>query len=358
MRTYVKIVATGSFIPPSVVENTAFLDHKFFDSEGKLFSDTNDVIISKFQTITGIEKRRYVSDDSVTSDIAFFAASNAFSSSSIDPESLDYIIFAHNFGDVRSYNKRSDIVPSLAARVKHLLKIRNPKTIVQDVGGGCPGWLMGVIQANAFIRSGDAKRIMVIGAETLSRVSDPHDRDSMIYSDGAAATIFDAVESEEPVGILAHTSRSDTLDHAYLLRMGKSNDPYYPAGDLFLKMRGGDVYEYALTYVPLVVKESLDKAGVSLGQVKKLLIHQANDKMDQKILQLVGKLYGNPKISNEIMPMTINWLGNSSVATLPTLLDLLLKGQLPDHSVTSGDILIFASIGAGMNINAMVYKML
>ncbi len=122
---------------------------------------------------------------------------------------------AHNFGDVRHGNVRSDFVPSLAARVKHKLKIVNPRTVCYDLPFGCPGWVQGIIQADYYIRSGDCQRVLVIGAETLSRIYDPHDRDSMIYADGAGAAIIEARRSDEAVGILAHASRSDTIDHAY-----------------------------------------------------------------------------------------------------------------------------------------------
>ncbi len=353
---YSVFTGTGSYIPTKVVKNEDFLSHEFYDEDGKKFDKTNEEIIKKFEEITGIKERRYVTDGLVTSDIAYFAAQNTLESSGIDKESLDYIIFAHNFGDVRTNNKRSDFVPTLAARVKNKLMIKNPYTVVYDIPFGCPGWLQGVIQSDYYIRAGNAKRVLVIGAETLSRVSDTHDRDSMIYADGAGATIFEAVESEKPIGILSHAARSDTIEHAYMLWMDKSYNPNYKGDELFLKMRGRKLYEYALKTVPEVVKKSLDKIGLSLHDVRKVLLHQANAKMDEAILRRLFNLYGVKEIPDYIMPMTISWLGNSSVATLPTLLDLLLKGNLDNHSLQKGDIVVFASVGAGMNINSVVYR--
>ena len=122
-------------------------------------------------------------------------------------------------------------------------------------------------------------------------------------------------------------------------------------------MSGHEIYKYAVKTVPKVVKQSLDKAGFTLSDVKKVLIHQANQKMDEAILEKLFKLYQIKHIPEDIMPMTISWLGNSSVATLPTILDLLQKGKLDNHKLRSGDIVVFASVGAGMNINAMVYRM-
>jgi len=280
-------------------------------------------------------------------------------SSKIDKESLDYIIVAHNFGDVRADNKRSDFVPSLASRVKQKLGIENPKTIAYDVPFGCPGWLQGMIQVDYYLKSGNAKRTLVIGAEVLSRISDPHDRDSMIYADGAGATIVEAIRSPDNsgIGILSHAVRSDTLEQTYMLRMGQSYNPDYQGNELFLKMDGHKLYEYALRTVPHVVRESLTKAGLSLGDINKVLLHQANAKMDEAILKRLYRLYGEKEVPPYVMPMTISWLGNSSVATLPTLLDLLLKGKLDNHGLKKGDFVVFASVGAGMNINSMVYRM-
>ena len=356
-KLYSIIKGSGCYIPEKRVLNEDFLNNEFYDSDGNKINTPNEEIIKKFEKITEIRERRYVTDDLKASDIAYFAAKDAIINSEIDKESLDYIIVAHNFGDVQSNNRKSDLVPSLAARVKSKLGIENPKTIAFDVPFGCPGWLMGMIQADYFLRSGDAKRALIIGAETLSRISDPHDRDSMIYSDGAGATILEAIESDEPVGILAHTSRSDTLNHAFLLWMGKSNNPDYLGDELFLKMHGRKLYEYALNTVPMVVKESLEKANIGLEDVDKVLIHQANAKMDDAILKRLFKLYKKVDIPQHIMPMTIAELGNSSVATVPTLLSLLFDNKLPDQKVTNGNVLVFASVGAGMNINSMVYKM-
>jgi 3-oxoacyl-[acyl-carrier-protein] synthase-3 len=122
-------------------------------------------------------------------------------------------------------------------------------------------------------------------------------------------------------------------------------------------MHGHEVYKYAVKTVADTVRQCLDKAGAHLSEVKKLLIHQANQKMDEAILKRLFKLYQLDQSPLEIMPMTISWLGNSSVATLPTLLDLLQRGELNNHILHPGDLAVFASVGAGMNINALVYRM-
>ena len=353
---YSIIIGTGSHIPARRVSNKHFLKNEFYDSEGKKLDKTSEEIVGKVEEITGIKERRHVTDDIVTSDIAFQAAKNALASSNVDKESLDYIIVAHNFGDVRADSRRSDFFPSIASRVKQKLGIKNPGTIPYDLPFGCPGWLQGMIQANYYLKSGDAKRALVIGAELPSRISDPHDRDSMIYADGAGAAIIEAIKSDEPVGILSHAVRSDTLNHAYMLRMGKSYNPDYEGNELFIKMDGPKLYTYALKIVPQVIRESLTKAGLLLNNISKILLHQANAKMDRKILERLYDLCGEKEMPANVMPMIISWLGNSSVATLPTLLDLFLKGKLENHELKKGDVIVFAAVGAGLNVNSMIYK--
>jgi 3-oxoacyl-[acyl-carrier-protein] synthase-3 len=354
---YSLITGTGCYIPERRVPNEDFHSSSFFEANGVPIDKANEEITSKFLEITTIAERRYVTDDLVTSDIAFFAAQKAIESAGIDKEELDYIVVAHNFGDIRSDNKRSDFVPSLAARVKHKLEIKNPDAVAYDLPFGCPGWLQAVIHANYFIKSGDAKKILIIGAEVLSRVCDPHDRDSMLYSDGAGAVVLEAREGEESRGILAHKTRSDTYTHAEMLFMGKSYNPNSENPDeIYLKMYGRKLYQYALENVPQAIKACLDKSEIHISKVNKVLIHQANGKMDDAILKRLYGLYDIDEVPNGVMPMTISWLGNSSVASVPSLLDLILRGQVEGHEIKEGDIVVFASVGAGMNINAVVYR--
>jgi 3-oxoacyl-[acyl-carrier-protein] synthase-3 len=355
---YSTIAATGSYIPERIVRNEDFLTNTFYDKAGKVIQTDGHEIIEKFEKITNIAERRYISENYVTSDIASIAAERALSSSGIDPESLDYIIVAHNFGDVKANGdaKGADIVPNLAARVKNKLGIKNPGTVAYDLIFGCPGWLQGVIQGNYYIKSGDAKRVMVIGAETLSRVSDKSDRDCMLYSDGAGATIFEGKRSNDPIGILSHLTRTDTYGYLDLLSMDKSYDPNHSSADIYLKMNGRKLYEYALNHVPQSVKNCIEKARLTLGRINKVLIHQANEKMNEAILQRLFKLFDFDRSYSSVMPMTINKLGNNSVASLPILLDMILNKKLADHIISPLDNIVFASVGAGMNINAVTYR--
>ncbi|MCF6351436.1 MAG: ketoacyl-ACP synthase III [Cyclobacteriaceae bacterium] len=357
MAIYSVITGTGNYIPTQIIKNEDFLSCEFYEKDGIKLTKKNADVISKFQEITTIAERRYVTKDLVTSDIASFSAEAAIKSAGIDKEDLDYVIVAHNFGDVTDENKQLDIVPSLAARVKQKLKIKNPYAVAYDVPFGCPGWLQAIIQADYFIKSGDAKKALVIGADVLSRVCDPHDRDSMLYADGAGAVIVEAKESETPTGILAHKTRSDTFEYANMLFMGKSyNNTNGCVGNPYLKMNGRKLYQYALETVPMAIQACLEKSNTDLSEIKKILIHQANGKMDDAIIERLYKRYNLPVLEG-VMPMTIEYLGNSSVATIPTLLDLILKGKVEGHEINRGDKIVFASVGAGMNINAAVYTM-
>ncbi|WNB18337.1 3-oxoacyl-ACP synthase III family protein [Marivirga arenosa] len=347
----------GSFVPENVVPNEHFLQHEFYMEDGTPFEVSNEEIIQKFEKITGIKERRYADKDQLNSDLGFFAAENALKNSKIDKEDLDYIIYAHNFGDIEYGTNRVDNMPSLAAKVKHKLNIKNPDVVCYDIIFGCPGWVQGVIQAYQMIRSGFCRNIMVIGAETLSRCVDPHDRDGMIFSDGAGATIVSASYDDDRKGILGFANRTDAAEELNYLAMGKSNKPGLEEEARFIKMKGRKIYEYALDEVAAAMQIALKRSGIFLENIQKVLIHQANAKMDEAILRKLGQLYDLRLEAKEMMPMTIQKFGNNSVATVPVMLDLMLKGELEGHKVKSGDDIIMASVGAGMHINAIIYRM-
>ena len=349
----VKITGVGSYIPSRVEKNSDFQKHEFLYEDGSAFNQSNTVIIEKFKAITGIVERRYIHEELNNSDIAYLAAIKAIEDAKIDPEELDYLIVAHNYGDILHDDLQSDTVPSLATRVKHKLRIKNPRCVAYDILFGCPGWVEAVIQANAFIKSGIASKCLVIGSETLSRVVDKHDRDSMIYSDGAGATVIEATAEEG--GILAHESATYAFEEANFIFFGKSNNREVVDNRRYIKMHGRKIYEFALSHVPDAMKSCLEKSGKSIYDVKKILIHQANEKMDEAILKRFYGLF-NSKVPEGIMPMSISKLGNSSVATVPTLLDLILRGSFKDQEIKKGDVVILASVGAGMNINSIVYQ--
>ena len=351
------ITGTGCYIPTEIKRNRDFTAHNFYAEDNIVIASDPTEIVEKFREITGIEERRYASTDLNTSDIALLAAKRAIEDSGVDPETIDQVIMAHNFGNVVKHTIQTDVLPALASRVKNGLGIRNPNCVPYDLLFGCPGWLQGLIHADAFFKAGIAKKALVIGAETLSRVIDMYDRDSMIFSDGAGACIAEWKEVDDNgSGLLSASVQSHCEDETYYLFLGKSNFPQSDPRVRYIKMKGRKIYEYAVKHVPAAMKECLDKSGVPIGSLKKVFIHQANEKMDEAIIKSMCKLYGMKKVPEEMMPMNIHKLGNSSVATIPTLYDMVRKKQLNGHSLEKGDVIMFASVGAGMNINAVCYR--
>ncbi|MFN5023775.1 MAG: 3-oxoacyl-ACP synthase III family protein [Chitinophagaceae bacterium] len=349
------ITGTGSYIPSIVKTNQSFVNNSFYAENGELIATPSEEIVEKFKDITGIAERRYADANENTSEMATKAAVLAIKDAAIDPETIDQIIVAHNFGNVLAGTIQTDAIPAIASRVKNQLGIKNPACVAYDILFGCPGWIQGVIQADAFIKSGMAKKCLVIGAETLSRVVDVHDRDSMIFSDGAGACIVEHSDDSN-TGILASSVQSHCDDETYFLYLGKSYHPEGEEATRYIKMKGRKVYEYAIKNVPIAMKECIEKAGVDIQDVKKFFLHQANEKMDEGFIKALFKLYGIKEIPKDIMPMSIHELGNSSVATIPTLYDRVKHGFYKEHQLHKGDIVIFASVGAGMNINAICYK--
>ncbi len=351
------ITGTGSYIPPFVQSNGEFTKQFFYSENQQPLSTRPEEVVEKFKQITGIEERRYTTDQLNASDIGSMAAKKAIDDSAVDPEEIDMVIVAHNFGNVIKHTIQTDAVPSLASHIKHSLGIRNPNCVAYDILFGCPGWLQGLIQADAFFKAGIARKALIVGTETLSRVIDMYDRDSMIFSDGAGAAVLEYREVDiTGPGVLATRTQTHAIDEVDYIDMGKS---YYPGSDphiRFIKMKGRKVYEFAMKYVPAAMKDCLEKSGVDIHELKKIFIHQANEKMDDGIIKRLYQLYGIKTAPEYIMPMSIQWLGNSSVATIPTLYDLVLKNQVGTHHLSPGDTLLFASVGAGMNINAVCYR--
>lgn len=348
------ITGIGRYIPSIVKTNADFMIQPFYDENQNKINLKPEAIAQKFESITGIEERRYATSDLNCSDMATIAAEDAIQDAGCDRETIDQIIVAHNFGDVIKHTIQTDMIPSIASRVKHHLGIKNPNCVAYDLIFGCPGWLQGLIQAHAFIQAGMAKKCLVIGAEALSRVLDPYDRDSMIFSDGAGATIVEAQHSNS--GILSFSAQSHCEDEVTYLNLGKSNFPESDPRIRYVKMKGRKVYEYAIKNVPLAMKDCLDKANVSITDVKKIFIHQANEKLDEAIVRELFKLYNVSEMPEHLMPMNIHKLGNSSVATIPTLLSMVKREEMNGYKISEGDIVLFASVGAGMNINAVCYR--
>lgn len=348
------ITGVGSYIPNWKVSNKAFEGNEFYLKTGEPIDEPGEKIIQKFQSITGIENRRYAEKTQMNSDLAIEASKNAIADANINPNDLGHIIVAHNYGDVQYGTFRSDIMPSIASRVKNGVGCTNEDCVAYDIIFGCPGWVQALIQAHIYLQAGEAKHVLVVGSETLSRVTDPHDRDTMIFADGAGAVVLSAVETQQKVGIIAHAAVTHAEEELNYLYNGGSCKLGYDPSTMYIKMDGRKIYEYALTKVPAAMKKCIDKSGMDISALKMIFLHQANEKMDEAILKRFFRQY-RTDVPEKIMPMSIKDLGNSSVATVPTLYDLVKKDRKPGYNLQSGDFILFASVGAGMNINAVGY---
>ncbi|HAY3550094.1 ketoacyl-ACP synthase III [Elizabethkingia meningoseptica] len=347
------ITGSGHYLPERVIDGSYFNDAVFYDENGNKIEKSNEEIVKKFVEITEIETRRYITDDLLNSDIGTRAAEKAIEEAGIDRESIDYIIAASNFGEV-TQNGMANFMPSVSGRIKNKLGIKNRRCVNYDMIFGCPGWVEGMILANDLIQAKRAKTILVVGTETLSRVVDPYDRDRLIFADGAGAVLIQAKEDTEEGFITSNTICDNDIELDYLSN-GRSLNPEIGSDKIFIRMRGRKIYEYALKNVPDAIKDTIDQAGLSLDDIDKILIHQANAKMDHAIIHRLFKLYGK-EYKEEIAPMTIQELGNSSVATVPTMYDMIKKGEMQGHTFKKGGYVAMASVGAGMNINCLIYK--
>ncbi len=349
------ITGSGHYLPNRIVTNDDFVNHEFFDDNGNRLEKSGEEITRKFEEITEIRERRYVEDNLLNSDIATEAAKIAIEKAGIDPEELDYVICAHNFGDIDAVARQIDIMPSMSAKVKHKLGIKNLKCKPYDMTFGCPGWIESLILAHQFIQAKIAKKILVIGSDTLSRAVDPHDRTAMIFADGAGAVVLEAKEAEVQYGIINHATLSYNGDEMNYLVNGTSLNPDYVGSIKNINMKGRKVYEFVLKNVPPAIKQLLDDSDLTITDINKILLHQANAKMDHAMIERLYKLYGI-EIPENVDPMTVQFLGNTSVATVPTMFNLIKENNLAPHQFHANDKIIMASVGASMNINAVIYQ--
>ncbi len=348
------IIGSGHYLPKRVIGRDFFMNSEFYTDEGEKIEKPNAEVINKFVEITEIENRRFIEEYQSNSQIGYEAAKMAIEDAKIDPESIDYIIYASNFGEVTKEGY-VNFMPNMAARVKNKLGITSRTCITYDMIFGCPGWVEAMILANNLIKAHAAKTILVIGAETLSRVTDPHDRNRMIFADGAGAVVVKATDQEN-VGIIASKTICDNGIELNYLSNDSSINKNADQKRLWVRMQGRKIYEYALKNVPQAIKDTIDAAGLGIENIDKVLIHQANAKMDYAMIERLFKLYDIKEGDHNIAPMTIQEFGNSSVATIPTMYDLIIKNKMDGHQFQEKGNIVMTSVGAGMNINAIVYK--
>lgn len=352
------ITGTGSAIPKQRITNDYFENWAFYGKDKNPIDKPGGEIVAKLEAISGIKERRFIGDEEESIDVMVEASESALRDAGIEGNELGAIIVAHNAGNMLKNHKGQagqgfHTVPNLAAVLKNRLGVENYECPSYDILFGCPGWVQGVIQANRLIKAGEADHVLVVGIEVVSRLLDPHDMDSMLMSDGCGAAVVSAKEGN---GVLAHATYSHGLKDLNSITLGASLNPETP-GRTYFKMNGKEVYRYATTWLPQVVKQALDKAGLTPRDIDMFFFHQANAKMLTVIARNLMKLYGQEaeEYSHKV-PSSISFLGNSSVATVPTLFDLVRKGEIEGFQAKPGQRYVFASVGAGMHCNAVVYE--
>ena len=350
------IIGTGSFLPEKVIDNNYFLNHTFYKGDGTKITKPTEQIVKKLEEISGIESRRYAGDNTDTVQLAVYASEQAIEDAGIDKETIDGVIVAHNFGNLKNGLDYPLLLPNLAALVKNRLKIKNHQCFAYDILFGCPGWVQAMIQADQAIKAGAAKNILVIGVEILSRIVDNHDLDSMLFGDGSGATIVQAQEGKTPKGILSSHTYSHCMDDADYLKMGGSYNDEKSEDEMFIKMVGRNVYRYAVTHVPDLITECLAKSNTKIEEIDMFLFHQANAKMIKAIGTKLFKQHDYDGDYDSLVPITLQQTGNSSVATVPTLLDNVMRKDLEGFNIKEGDKVVFAAVGSGMHANCIIYQ--
>ncbi len=349
------IVATGSAMPERRIPNSYFFDRTFLNEDGTPMTKPVEEIVAKLEQITGIRERGYIPETGDSVPLMAEACENAIGTWGQDRNKIDGIIVGHNAGNMLEGRQGFHTVPNMAALLKHRLGITNHECFAYDLLFGCPGWVQGLIQAHQAIRSGDATHVLVVGIEVASRLLDPYDLDSMILADGCGAAIVSTADNDRE-GIISYATFSHALDDISCIYLDRSYNKEWDDPTLF-KMNGKEVYKYATVWVPRVIKKALDKAGLNASDVDMFLFHQANAKMLHAFANNLAQMYNLEGLSFEgKIPVTIQFTGNTSVATVPTMLDLIVKGRLEGYRIEPGMTVVFASVGAGMHCNALVYR--
>jgi 3-oxoacyl-[acyl-carrier-protein] synthase-3 len=330
-----KIISTGKHLPSMNVTN---------DDLAKLIDTSNEWIVQR----TGIEARYWVNleDDIGTSDLAYEAGKIALERANWSPEELDLIVLATMTPDVN--------VPGSGVFVQDKLGAKDVPAI--DIRQQCTGFIYGLDLCDAYIRSGKAKKILLIGAEYQSRyleLTTEYRDTAIIFADGAGACCVEAYESDQEVGCIASVIKSDGKYSGVLRagmparKSGKAIDPKVMDNkEHFPFMDGKTVYKLAVTRLPKVTAELLEKANMTMDDIDMFVPHQANLRINEAFRDRM-------KIPKEKMFNNIHKYGNTSAASLPIAFDEILEQKL----VKKGDNIMFFGLGAGLNWGGLIYTM-
>ncbi len=317
---HAKIIGTGSYLPNKILTN--------FDLE-KIVDTTDEWIVSR----SGIRERHIAADGEMTSDLALQASRNAIEAAGIAADDIDLIIVATTSPD--------KMFPSTACILQDKLGITNGGAAF-DIQAVCGGFVYALNTADLYIRGGQAKTVLVVGAEVMSRMVDWTDRATcVLFGDGAGAVILQA--SAEP-GVLAARLHADGRHHA-LLRADGNICNGKVEGEPFIKMEGQAVFKFAVTVLSRVVDEVLDATGLSGTDIDYLVPHQANI----RIIEATAKKLG---LSMDNVVVTVAGHGNTSSASIPLALDVAVR----DGRIKAGQNILLEAIGGGFTWGAVLLK--
>ena len=317
---YSKIIGTGSYLPAKVLTN--------YDLE-KIVDTSHDWIVSR----SGIVERHIAADAEMSSDLALQASLRAIESAAISAEDIDLVIVATTSPD--------QIFPSTACILQDKLGIKN-QSAAFDMQAVCGGFVYAMNTADLYIRGGQARTALVVGAEVLSRMLDWNDRTTcVLFGDGAGAVVLRA--SETP-GIIASKLHADGSHRGMLKAEGNVRNGEVQ-GDPFIKMEGQAVFKFAVKVLSEVVEELLEENKLLGSDINWLVPHQANI----RIMEATAKKLG---LSMDNVIVTVATHGNTSAASIPLALDTAVR----DGRIRAGQNIILEAVGGGFTWGAVLIK--
>lgn len=314
-----KIIATGSYLPNKILTN--------FDME-KIVETSDDWIVER----TGIKQRHIADDNELTTDLAYNASKQAIENSNINKDDIELIVFATTTPD--------KTFPSSATILQNKLGISS-KCFAFDVQAVCCGFIYALNIANNFIKTGQVKTALVIGAETISRIVDWTDRNTcVLFGDGAGAVILQATEEDK--GILNCKMHSDG-QYGPLLDTSGGVSLNQKSG--LIHMEGREIFKLAVNKMSDCVFENLQECGLTADNISLLVPHQAN----KRIIDGVGRKLGLPA---EKVILTVQDHANTSAASVPLALDYALK----NNKIKDNDIIVLEALGGGLTWGSIIIK--
>lgn len=316
---YARIAGTGSYLPERALSN--------FDLEAMV--ETSDQWIRER---TGIIKRHIAADNETTTDLAYYAAVKAIEAAGLQNNDIDLIIVATT--------TPTRVFPSTAAFLQERLDIHGCPAF--DIQAVCTGFVYALTVAEKFIKSGSAENVLVVGAETLSRIIDWTDRNTcVLFGDGAGAVVLSA--SDSPGILSTHIHCDGSFNHLLHVPTGPgsvvSNDPAY------IEMQGNDVFRVAVRTLSQIVDETLESSGMQKSDVDWLIPHQAN-------IRIIAATARKLSMSMDNVVVTVDEHGNTSAASIPLALDTAVR----DGRVKRGDTLLFEAFGGGFTWGSALLK--